>query len=91
MAIWQDGGIPAADVLRSATLVPAQFMGLDDRLGSVAVGKGASLVLVRADPLKDVRNAQDIEGVFLRGEYFDRRAIGRLSAEAEDIARRSKP
>jgi len=91
MAIWQDGGIPAADVLRSATLVPAQFMGLDDRLGSVAVGKAASLVLVRADPLKDVRNAQDIEGVFLRGEYFDRRAIGRLSAEAEDIARRSKP
>ena len=29
MAIWQDAGIPPADVLRSATLVPARFMGLD--------------------------------------------------------------
>ena len=28
MAIWQEAGIPPADVLRSATLVPAQFMGL---------------------------------------------------------------
>ena len=32
MAIWQEAGIPAADVLRSATIVPARFMGLDKRL-----------------------------------------------------------
>ncbi len=37
---------------------PAQFMGLDHRLGSIAVGKAASMVLVRSDPLQDVRNAQ---------------------------------
>ncbi len=39
MAIWQDAGIPAADILRSATLVPAQFTGLGDRLGSLSAGK----------------------------------------------------
>ncbi len=47
MAIWQEAGIPAADVLRGATIVPAQFMGLGDRLGSISVGKTASMVLVR--------------------------------------------
>jgi imidazolonepropionase-like amidohydrolase len=86
MAIWQEAGIPAADVLRSATLVLAQFMGLGERLGSVSVGKAASMVLVRANPLEDIRNAQQIEGVFLRGEYFSRTDLDRLLGEAKDLA-----
>jgi imidazolonepropionase-like amidohydrolase len=86
MAIWQEAGIPPADVLRSATLVPARFMGLGDRLGSVSEGKTASLALVRANPLADVRNAEQIEGVFLRGRYFDRDDLGRLLSEAHALA-----
>jgi len=88
MAIWQEAGIPTADVLRGATLIPAQFMGLGDRLGSVDEGKTASMVLVRANPLEDIHNAQQIEAVFLKGQYFDRQAIDRLIQEAKDLARR---
>lgn len=91
MALWQEAGIPAADILRSATLIPAQFMGLGERLGSVQAGKTASLVLVRANPLEDIRNAQEIEGVFLRGEYNDREALDRLLREARDLAATSTP
>jgi imidazolonepropionase-like amidohydrolase len=86
MAIWQEAGIPPAEVLRSATTVPARFMGLGDRLGSVSEGKTASLALVRDNPLADVRNAQQIEGVFLRGRYFDRDDLGRLLVEASALA-----
>ena len=89
MAIWQEAGIPPADVLRSATIVPAQFMGLGDRLGSVSEGKTASMVLVRANPLEDVRNAQQIEGVFLRGQYFSREDLDRLLDEAKALAQPS--
>jgi len=71
--------------------VPAQFMGLGDRLGSVSEGKTASLVLVRANPLEDIRNAQQIEGVFLRGQYFSRQDIDRLLTEARDLAQQSTP
>ena len=91
MAIWQEAGIPAMDVLRSATLVPAQFMGLGDRLGSISEGKTASLVLLRANPLEDIRNTQQIEGVFMRGQYFSRQDIDRLLAEARDLAQQSTP
>jgi len=87
MAVWQEAGIPAADVLRSATLVPARFMGLDDRLGTVTQGKTASLVLVKADPLEDIRNAQLIEAVFLRGQYYSRADLDRLLSEARELAR----
>jgi imidazolonepropionase-like amidohydrolase len=86
MAVWQEAGIPPVDVLRSATLVPAQFMGLGDRLGSVREGKIASLVLVRANPLEDIRNAQQIESVFLRGQYFSREDLARLLQEAASLA-----
>jgi len=86
MAIWQKAGIAPADVLRGATVVPAEFMGLGDRLGSVSEGKTASLVLVRANPLKDVRNAEQIEGVFLRGRYFSRADVNQLLAEARALA-----
>jgi imidazolonepropionase-like amidohydrolase len=84
LAIWQDAGIPAADVLRSATVVPAQFMGLGDRLGSLAEGKTASMVLLRANPLEDIGNARGIEAVFLRGRYFDRAALDRMLKEVRE-------
>ena len=87
MALWQEAGIPPADVLRSATIVPARFMGLDQRLGTVAEGKTASLVLVKANPLENIRNAQEIEGVFLRGRYISRGDLNQLLKEARELAR----
>ncbi len=86
MAIWQEAGIPPADILRSATFVPAQFMGLGDRLGSISEGKTASMVLVRANPLEDIHNAQQIESVFLRGQYFSHEDLDRLLVEAKEFA-----
>jgi imidazolonepropionase-like amidohydrolase len=86
MEIWQEAGIPPADILRSATLVPIRFMGLEDRRGSIRVGKSASMVLVRANPLEDIRNAQQIESVFLRGQYFSREDLDRLLDEARNLA-----
>jgi imidazolonepropionase-like amidohydrolase len=91
MVIWQEAGIPAADVLRSATIVPAQFMGLGERLGSISEGKTASMILVRDNPLEDIRNAQLIEAVFLRGQYFSRNDLDGLLNEARDLARQSTP
>lgn len=91
MAIWQEAGIPPVDVLRGATIVPSQFMGLGERLGSVSLGKTASMVLVRANPLEDIRNAQQIEGVFQRGQYFSRTDLDRLLDEAKDLALHPTP
>jgi imidazolonepropionase-like amidohydrolase len=87
MLLWQEAGIPPADVLRSATIVPARFLGLDNHLGTITESKTASLVLVRANPLEDVRNASRIEGVFLRGRYFDRAELDGLLHEAKELCR----
>jgi imidazolonepropionase-like amidohydrolase len=89
MAIWQQVGIPPADVLAAATIVPTQRMGLGARLGSLAEGKQASMVLVRANPLADIRNAQQIESIFLRGQYFSRTDLDRMLDEAKALAQGS--
>jgi imidazolonepropionase-like amidohydrolase len=86
MRIWQEAGIPPADILRSATIVPVQFMDLDDRLGSITEGKTASMILVHGNPLEDISNAQQIESVFLRGQYFSREDLDRMLEEAKDLA-----
>jgi imidazolonepropionase-like amidohydrolase len=48
-------GVAPADVLAAATRVPAGMLRIDDQVGTVEVGKRADLVVVRDDPLQDVR------------------------------------
>lgn len=91
MALWQEAGVPAADVLRSATIVPARSFGLDGRLGTVEEGKTASLVLLRANPLEDVRNARQIEGVFLRGRYLDRAELDGMLNRLKESVKAARP
>ena len=45
---------PAADVLRSATTVAARLVGLEDRVGVVAPGAFADLLVVDGNPLEDL-------------------------------------
>ncbi|WP_420615394.1 amidohydrolase family protein [Candidatus Palauibacter sp.] len=54
-------------MFRIATLNSARAMGLDDELGSIEEGKIADLVIVRGNPLEDVRAARDVWFVFARG------------------------
>jgi len=86
MAVWQEAGIPPADILRSATIVPARFLDRDQRLGTIAAGKIASLALVRGNPLEDIRHAEKIEGLFLKGRFFSRADLDQLLKEARDLA-----
>ena len=58
--VWMvEAGMPAMDAIKSATIVPAKFMGADDRYGTVQAGKVADLVAVPGDPLADITVLQD--------------------------------
>jgi len=54
LEVYAEAGIPAADVLRIATLDSARVVGVADRTGSVEVGKDADLVLLTGNPLEDI-------------------------------------
>jgi imidazolonepropionase-like amidohydrolase len=73
-----EAGLDPLDALRSATLVPARFLGFADSLGSVEIGKRADLVLLEGDPLVDIRNTRRIVAVVANGRLFDRSALDAL-------------
>jgi imidazolonepropionase-like amidohydrolase len=67
-----EAGLSPADALRAATLGPAELLGVGDDHGSVAVGKRADLVLLDADPLRDIGNARHVHAVVLDGRLLTR-------------------
>jgi imidazolonepropionase-like amidohydrolase len=68
------GGATEEEALRMITLNPAWIIGIDDRVGSIDVGKDADLVLWNMDPLATFART---EKVFIDGDiYFDRSADG---------------
>jgi len=70
-----DAGLSPLEALQTATIVPARFLHREAQTGSIAAGKTADLVLLDADPTRDIRNTTTIRSVVLRGEVFDRDAL----------------
>ncbi len=62
-----DAGLDGAAILRAATAAPAEVFGLE-RLGAIAVGKEASLLVLDADPLVDPLALTQPVAVLHRGE-----------------------
>jgi imidazolonepropionase-like amidohydrolase len=64
--------IPAAAVLRGVTGLAAEALGLEDRLGTLAPGKLADVVIVDGDPLADMSAMRRIHTVIKDGETLVR-------------------
>jgi imidazolonepropionase-like amidohydrolase len=64
-------GMAEADVLRAVTLTPAEILGVADRVGSLAVGKDADVVVLDGPPLS-VKTW--VERVYVNGELVFQRA-----------------
>jgi imidazolonepropionase-like amidohydrolase len=56
------------DAIRSATVVSAELLGWDDRVGSLRPGRYADLIAVDGDPIDDVTLLEDIPFVMKGGE-----------------------
>lgn len=73
-----EAGLTPADALRSATVLPAEFLGVDESSGSIAQGKRADLLLLDANPLEEITNTQRIRAVVLDGRLFRRADLDAL-------------
>ena len=65
------GGIPLLDITRIATLNGAIYLGKEKDLGSIERGKLADVLLLNADPTKDVKNFAAIAAVYKGGKKVD--------------------
>jgi len=60
-------GLTPLQAIRAATLNGSRALGAQDSLGTVAAGKLADLVVLSADPSRDVRNTQTVVAVIKGG------------------------
>lgn len=62
-------GLSVDEAIKAITLKPAQFLGVDDQLGSLEVGKSASLSVSRGDLLDPI--GQDLTHLFINGRSVE--------------------
>jgi imidazolonepropionase-like amidohydrolase len=75
LELYAAAGIPAAEVLRMATLTSATVMAANKDRGVIAAGKIADMVLLDGDPVRDIRDIRNVKGVILRGRIVNPRSV----------------
>jgi hypothetical protein len=68
-------GLSPLEAIRAATGDAARIIGVEQDLGTIAVGKWADLVILDADPVADIRNSRRIWAVLQSGRVIDRAAL----------------
>lgn len=81
LELYVQAGIPAAEVLRLATITSAEITGVSDSYGSIEIGKSADLILVDGNPAKTISDIRKVEWtmkgphIFYADELYDSMGI----------------
>lgn len=66
-----EAGFTPLEAISICTLNGAKYLGRDSRIGTIAVGKQADLMIVRGDPSTTISDVRNVETVFKQGIGYD--------------------
>lgn len=66
-----EAGFTPVEAIHIATYNGAQYLGELDRIGTIAAGKQADLVVIKGDPSKNIEDIENVETVFKDGVGYD--------------------
>lgn len=69
LELFVEAGMTPLQAITAGTLHNAQFLGIEDRLGTIEVGKTADLVLVKGDPSQQIAAMERVHRVMLNGNW----------------------
>jgi len=81
-------GLTNSQVLYTATVAPAEWM--QNGGGKIEVGHKADLVLLKKNPLKDIKNTKTINAVITNGKFLDRTVLNKILQSIKDANNRSR-
>lgn len=70
-----EAGFTPVEAIKIASLNGARFLGEEDKIGSLAAGKQADIVLVKGDPSQAVQEIENVELVFKDGVGYDSKKL----------------
>jgi len=65
-----DGGMPAVEALKTATVNAAELLGMSDKIGTLEKGKFADIIAVDENPLQNIKTLQSVRFVMKDGIVF---------------------
>jgi len=68
-------GFTPLEAIKIATLNGAEFLGEAARVGSLATGKQADIVIVKGDPSAKIEDIENVELVFKDGAGWDSKKL----------------
>ena len=83
MKLMVEAGVSAYDTLKMATVHAARSVQAEHRMGQVAVGMDANLILLAENPIEDISALDSLHAVMIRGQWFE---IEALEARLDDLA-----
>jgi imidazolonepropionase-like amidohydrolase len=79
-------GFTPLEALQTATINPAKFYNKLAEFGSIAPGRIADLVILKANPLDDIANTRSIAGVIHDGQYLSQQDLDQLRTKLKQLA-----
>jgi hypothetical protein len=70
-----EAGFTPLEAIKIATLNGAQFLGEDSRIGSLAIGKQADILVTKGDPSTKIEDLENVEVVFKDGVGWDSKKL----------------
>ena len=65
-----EGGMTEMQAIKSATVIAAKHIEMDDKIGTITVGKHADIIAVDASPLENIEELYDVDFVMKGGKVF---------------------
>lgn len=75
MLEMQASGMSTAQVLESATIKPSELLSPYSKIGQIKPSYEADLILLKENPLEDLRAFENLAGVIINGVYLSEEAI----------------
>lgn len=71
--LWMlaQGGMTNLQALQSATIIGAEYLGMDQDIGSLKTGKLADLIVLDKDPLENIQNSEFVKYTMINGRLYD--------------------
>lgn len=75
MLLWSKAGVNNYQILRSATIVPAQFFVQEKKWGSIEIGKDGDVIILEKNPLENILNIGTVETTICNGKVYWKKSI----------------
>lgn len=78
--LWMlaQGGMTNLEALRAGTINGANYLGMEDQLGSLEVGKLADLIVLDKNPLEDIQNSNSVIYTMINGRLYDTETMNEI-------------